>query len=192
MDFSPAAQDNATGAAMVMDAARRIAGMPQRPRRSIRIVLWGGEEQGQLGSTAYVASHRAGIERWVAYLNSDAGTGRQIGWTAPGRADVVEAVRPLVAPLLASNGGIVFDRRMQHAFQSDGAAFIRAGVPVLDLNADDSKYEEVHHTPADTIERVDEGNLEAGAAIVSATALAIADAAKRLAPRRSPRAGDKP
>jgi len=182
-DMSAAAQDNATGVAMVIDAARAISVRTPRPRRSIRFVLWGGEEQGQLGSNAYVAAHRAELDRFIAYLNSDAGTGRQIGWTAPGRADVVDSVRPLVAPLVAAIGGIAFDRSMQYAFQSDGAAFVRAGVPLLDLNADDSRYEEIHHKKTDTLERVDASNLAVGAAIVAATAVAVAEAPKRLAPR---------
>src|SRR5262249_16288226 len=149
-DFATGAQDNATGVAMVLDAARAIAALPDRPRRSIRFALWGGEEQGQLGSNAYARAHEAELGQCVASLNSDAGTGRLIGWTAPGRPDVVSAVRPLVAPLVTAIGGIAFDQSMRYAFQSDGAAFIRAGIPTLDLNADDSRYEEIHHKTTDT------------------------------------------
>jgi hypothetical protein len=183
-DFAAGAQDNATGVAMVLDAARAIAAATERPRRSIRFAFWGGEEQGQLGSGAYVRVHAAELDGCIASLNADAGTGHLIGWTSPGRADVVDAVRPLLAPMLAGIGGIAFDASTQYAFQSDGAHFIRAGVPVLDLNADDSKYEEIHHKDTDTIERVDVRNLAIGAATVAVTAFAIADAPTRIAPRR--------
>jgi Zn-dependent M28 family amino/carboxypeptidase len=183
-DFAAGAQDNATGVAMVLDAARAIAAATERPRRSIRFAFWGGEEQGQLGSVAYVRVHAAELDGCIASLNADAGTGHLIGWTSPGRADVVDAVRPLLAPMLAGIGGIAFDASMQYAFQSDGAHFIRAGVPVLDLNADDSKYEEIHHKDTDTIERVDVRNLAIGAATVAVTAFAIANAPTRIAPRR--------
>jgi carboxypeptidase Q len=182
-DFSPAAQDNATGASMVLETARAIAAAEQRPRRSVRVILWGGEEQGQLGSNAYVRAHGGEIDRWVAYLNTDAGSGSLIGWTAPGRRDVADAARRLLLPLIAPVVAIDVDSSMQYAFQSDGAAFIRAGIPTLDMNADDGPYEEIHHKASDTLDRVDARNVAAGAATVAASAYAIADAPGRLAPR---------
>jgi carboxypeptidase Q len=181
-DVGPAAQDNATGVATVLDAARAIAALGARPRRSIRFALWGGEEQGQLGSTAYARAHAAELDNCVAALNSDAGTGRLIGWTAPNRPDVVAAVRPLVRPL-RDIARVEFDTSSRYAFQSDGAPFVRAGIPMLDVNADDSRYEEIHHKTADTIERVDARQLTVAAAMVAATAFAIADAPERIAPR---------
>jgi hypothetical protein len=182
-DFGTGAQDNATGAAMVLEAARAIAALGQAPRRSIRFALWGGEEQGQLGSTAYARAHAAELDRLVATLNSDAGTGRIIGWTAPGRADLIRAVRPLTRDFLRELDAATFDESLRYAFQSDGAPFILAGIPTLDLNADDTRYEEIHHKAADTIDRVDARNLSVGAATVAATAYAIADATGRMPPR---------
>src|SRR5258705_55126 len=79
--------------------------------------------------------------------------------------------------------GVAFDSSMRYAFQSDGAPFIRAGIPLLDLNADDSTYEDIHHKDTDTIERVDARNLAIGAAIVATTAFAVADAPVRIADR---------
>jgi carboxypeptidase Q len=73
---------------------------------------------------------------------------------------------------------------MQYAFDSDGGPFLRRGVPVLDLNADDSLYEEVHHRSTDTIEHVNARNLAVGAATVAVTAYVIADAPDRLAPHK--------
>jgi len=182
-DFGTGAQDNATGVAMVLEAARAIAALKEPPRRSIRFALWGGEEQGQLGSTAYALAHASDLGRVVAVVNTDAGTGRIIGWTAPGRPDLVRAVRPLTQDFLNELGAATFDESLRYAFQSDGAPFILAGIPTLDLNADDTTYEEIHHKASDTIERVDAHNLAVGAAVVAATALEIADAAGPLAPR---------
>ena len=182
-DFADGAQDNATGVAMVLEAARAIVALKQPPRRSIRFALWGGEEQGQLGSTAYAALHAAELDRLVAALNTDAGSGRVIGWTAPGRADVIRAVRPLTQAFLAELGAGAFDDGMRYAFQSDGAPFILAGIPTLDLNADDTNYEAIHHKTADTIDRVDPRNLAVGAAVLAATAQAIADAPGRVGRR---------
>jgi carboxypeptidase Q len=182
-DFGTGAQDNATGVAMVLEAARAIAALEERPRRSIRFALWGGEEQGQLGSTAYVRAHAAELDRVVALLNADAGTGRMIGWTAPGRDDMVRAVRTLAGSVLEEIGAGTFDESLRYAFDSDGAPFVLAGIPTLDLNADDTKYEDIHHKATDTIERVDARQLAVGAAAIAATAYAIADAPLRIAPR---------
>jgi hypothetical protein len=183
-DFGTGAQDNATGVAMVIEAARAIAALKQPPRRSIRFALWGGEEQGQLGSTAYARAHASELDRLVADLNADAGTGRMIGWTAPGRGDVIRAARRLTEGFLNELGAATFDDSLRYAFQSDGAPFILAGIPTLDLNADDTAYEEIHHKAADTMERVDRRALAVGAAAVAATAYAVADAPGRLAPRQ--------
>ncbi|MGH9140898.1 MAG: M20/M25/M40 family metallo-hydrolase [Vicinamibacterales bacterium] len=182
-DFGPGAQDNATGVAMVLEAARAIAALKAAPRRSIRFVLWGGEEQGQLGSTAYARAHAAELDRIVAVLNTDAGTGRVIGWTSPGRTDLVRALRPLTQSVLDELGAAMFDESLRYAFQSDGAPFVLAGIPMLDLNADDARYEDIHHKATDTIDRVDAHNLAVGAAVVAATAEALAEAPARLVPR---------
>jgi hypothetical protein len=190
-DFGTGAQDNATGAAMVLEAARAIASLEQPPRRSIRFALWGGEEQGQIGSTAYAREHASEQDRVVAYLNTDAGTGRVIGWTAPGRADVVRAAKTLIQGVLDELGAGTFDESLRYGFQSDGAPFILAGIPTLDLNADDTKYEEIHHKAADTIDRVDARNLAVGAAAVAATAHAIADSARGFAPHLDRRAVER-
>jgi carboxypeptidase Q len=180
-DFGSGAQDNATGVAMVLEAARAISAIERPPRRSIRFALWGGEEQGQLGSTAYTRTHPGDLDRTVAALNTDAGTGRTIGWTAPGRSDVVRGVGRLMQNTLDELGAGIFDESLRYAFQSDGAPFVLAGVPMLDLNADDTRYEEIHHKAADTFDRVDVRRLATGAAVVAATAYAIADAASPIA-----------
>jgi carboxypeptidase Q len=190
-DFGTGAQDNATGVAMVLDAARAIAALGQPPRRSIRFALWGGEEQGQIGSTAWTRAHAFELDRVVAILNTDAGSGRVVGWTAPGRGDVVNATRRLTQAVLEELGAVTFDRSLRYAFQSDGAPFILAGIPTLDLNADDSTYEEIHHKTTDTIERVDAGHLATGAATVAATAYEVADAPARIAPRLDRRAVER-
>lgn len=182
-DVATGAQDNATGVAMVLEAARAIASLGRAPRRSIRFALWGGEEQGLLGSTAYVRAHQRELDRCVAVVNTDGGTGRMIGWTTPGRDDVMTAVQELSNQLLARLRVHTVDKRMQYAFDSDGGPFIAEGIPALDLNVDDRAYDEVHHKTTDTMDRVDARNLAVGAATVAITAYAIADLPQRIAPR---------
>lgn len=182
-DSATGAQDNATGVAMVLEAARAIAALGRPPIRSIRFALWGGEEQGLLGSTAYVRAHARELDRLVAVLNADGGTGRIIGWTTPGRDDVMAAVKALSEAVLTRLRADAVDRKMQYAFDSDGGPFIAEGIPVLDLNVDDRAYDDIHHKSTDTIDRVDAGNLAVGAAAVAVTAYVIADLPERIAPR---------
>jgi carboxypeptidase Q len=70
-DYGTGAQDNGTGSVMVMEVARAIVALGQQPSRTIRFALWGGEEEGLVGSTAYVQSHLAELEKCVAVLNTD-------------------------------------------------------------------------------------------------------------------------
>jgi Iap family predicted aminopeptidase len=185
-DFATGAQDNGTGVAMVIEAARAIASLENPPRRSIRFALWGGEEQGLQGSSAYVRAHARELDGCVAVLNTDGGTGRIRGWSAPGRADVAASFVPIARALLAPLGAAAIDTSTQYAFDSDHAPFLRAGIPALDLNPDDGPYEQIHHRAADTLERVDRDNLVTGASVVAITAYAVADSPNRLAPRRTP------
>ena len=182
-DFATGAQDNGTGVAHVLEAARAMAASGRVPRRSIRFALFGGEEEGQLGSAAYVHAHLRELDACIAMLNTDAGSGRTIGWTLPGRADVALAVQPLAQALLKDLHAATLDIGLEYAFQSDGVHFLLAGIPMLDLNADDSRYEEIHHKTTDTIDRVDARNVAIGAATVAVTAWAIADGPRRIAPR---------
>ena len=181
-DFATGAQDNGTGVAMVLDAARAIAALERPPRRSIRFALWGGEEEGLLGSLAYVREHEAELSRCVANINTDGGSGRVLGFFTPGRRDVAAAWRPIGQALLADLGAADIDLSMRYAFQSDDGPFILRGIPALDLNPDDSKYDEVHHTTSDTLDKVDRRDLAIGAAAVAIAAYAIADAERPIAP----------
>jgi carboxypeptidase Q len=181
-DFGTGAQDNGTGVAMVLDAARAIAALGRAPRRSIRFALWGGEEQGLVGSMAYVRAHEAELVRCIANINTDGGSGHVRGFLAPGRHDVAAAMRPISQTLLAGLGAAALDESMRYAFQSDDGPFILNGIPALDLDPDEAKYEEVHHKASDTIDKVDPHNLAIGAAVVAIAAFAIADAAQPIAP----------
>jgi carboxypeptidase Q len=187
-DFATGAQDNATGVIQVLAAARAIAALPRPPRRSIRFVLFGGEEQGQLGSAAYVTRHEHELDGEIAMLNTDAGAGRTIGWTSPGRSDVARALQPFADALLTRLHSSEIDQSLRYAFQSDGAPFLIAGIPMLDLNADDAAYEDIHHKVTDTTDRVDAHNVSIATATVAVTAWSIADAPSRIAPRLDRRA----
>src|ERR1700749_110889 len=139
-DFGTGAQDNGAGVAQVLEAARAIASMPTPPRRSIRFALWGGEEQGLLGSEAYARAHASEMKTCVAALNTDNGAGHPKGWKYEGREDVRAALAPL-GELLSGIGGEQLSP--ETTFDTDHGHFMLAGVPALDMLVDMEHYEEV-------------------------------------------------
>jgi len=178
-DFGTGAEDNGTGAASVIEVARAIAAAGKAPRRSIRFALWGGEEEGLLGSYAYVQAHLHEMGKCVAVLNTDNGSGHPKGWKVEGREDLKEAIRPISDSLLKDIGG--GDLSMEVTYDTDHGPFMLQGVPALDLSVDMKSYMELHHRSSDTYDKVDPVDFKAGSAIVVATAWAIAEAPKPIA-----------
>jgi carboxypeptidase Q len=178
-DYGTGAQDNGSGSVMVLDVARAIAAMGKAPRRSIRFALWGGEEQGLLGSYAYTQAHLNEMSKCVAVLNTDNGAGHPKGWKVESRKDVEDAMKPISEVLLRdiSGGGL----SLETTYDTDHGPFMVQGVPALDLWVEMSHYGEVHHKSSDTYDKVDPIDLKAGTAIVAVTAWAIAEDAKPIA-----------
>lgn len=179
-DYGTGAQDNGTGSVMVLDVARAIASLGKPPRRSIRFALWGGEEEGLLGSYAYTQSHLAEMAKCVAVLNTDNGSGHPKGWKVESRKDLEDAMRPISDSLLKDIGG--GDLSLHITYDTDHGPFMLQGIPVLDLWVDTTHYREVHHKSSDTYDKVDPVDFKAGAAIVAVTAWAIAEDPKAIAP----------
>jgi hypothetical protein len=98
-DLGPGALDNAAGVGAVMETARAIKSLSLAPRRTIRFVLFMGEEEGLIGSVAYVRRHRDEMDRTVAALIMDIGAGRPLGWYSMGRTDLAGEIRELMKPL---------------------------------------------------------------------------------------------
>lgn len=178
-DYGTGAQDNGTGSVMVLDVARAIAAMGKAPRRSIRFALWGGEEQGLLGSYAYTQSHMNEIPKCVAVLNTDNGAGHPKGWKVESRKDVQDAMKPISEALLKDISGGALS--LETTYDTDHGPFMLQGVPALDLWVDMSHYGEVHHKSSDTYDKVDAIDLKAGTAIVAVTAWAVAEDDKAIA-----------
>jgi carboxypeptidase Q len=178
-DYGTGAQDNGSGSAMVLEAARALAAMGRAPRRSIRFALWGGEEQGLLGSEAYVRAHAAELPRCVAVLNTDNGAGHPKGWKVEGRDDLREAMEPISKLLEGLGGGGL---STETSFDTDHGHFMLAGIPALDLWVDMQHYGEIHHKTSDTLDKVDAHNLASDSAIVAVTAFTIADSSSAIAP----------
>ncbi len=174
------AQDNGTGVASVLDAARAVKALPQPPLRTMRFVLFGGEEEGLLGSNAYVKQHLAEMINIDADLISDTGAQPAKGWYLMGRDDEKAAlanIKPLLDPLSA---GDTTDN-VQFLFDTDHAAFDVHGVPSLVLWTEVDKYFTLHHQPSDTFDSVVAKDLEQGTTVLAVTAFAIANSPEPFA-----------
>ena len=179
------AQDNGTGVSTVLEVARAIKALPQPPRRTVRFVLFGGEEQGLLGSTAYVRAHTADLAHIDAVLISDTGAQPAKGWYLMGREDEKPALKA-IAPLLAGLGADQTTDDTQYLFETDHAAFDVLGVPTLVLWTDTDLYFKLHHKASDTFDSVVQKDLNQGAATTAVTAFAIADSPQPFAPHLNP------
>lgn len=178
-DFGTGAQDNGTGAISVLEVARAMMALGKAPRRSVRFALWGGEEQGLLGSYAYTQSHKSDLSKCAAVLNTDNGSGHPKGWKVEGREDLKQAMQPWSDGLLQGLAG--GDLSMETTYDTDHGPFVLQGIPALDLWVDESKYFEIHHKSSDTLDKVDLLDFKAGEAIVAVTAYAIAESEKPIA-----------
>jgi carboxypeptidase Q len=179
------AQDNGTGASTVIEVARAIKASGRAPRRTMRFILFGGEEQGILGSTAYVENHRADMSAIDCVLISDTGGERAKGWYLMGRDDEKGALKD-VEPLLAGLGSNDTTPSTEFLFQTDHVSFDLLGVPTLVLWTDVDKYFKLHHKASDSFDAVVQSDLNQGVATTAATAYAIADSAQPFAPHQTP------
>jgi carboxypeptidase Q len=166
------ATDNADGVTTVMEAMRILKAIGARPRRTIRVALWAGEEQGLLGSKAWVAQHLAGDANAAArdklsvYFNIDNGTGPIYGWYLQNK----EEVRPIFDSWLEPLKAIGARRNViEPVGSTDHLSFIDAGVPGFNPIQEYGNYDvRTHHTNMDTVERLNVDDLRQ-AAIVMAT-----------------------
>ncbi|MGA8041860.1 MAG: M20/M25/M40 family metallo-hydrolase, partial [Terracidiphilus sp.] len=173
------AQDNGTGAATVLAVAQAVQAAGLKPRRTMRFLLFGGEEEGLVGSLRYAHAHAADAAKCVGDFVSDSGDEAPKGWYTFGRKDEAEAVsalKPLLAELDAA--GTTDDGKF--TFQTDEGPFLAQGVPSFVLWTPLEKYFALHHKPSDTFDKVDQRDLNLGAAVVGVTAYAFADSPTTL------------
>ena len=166
------ATDNADGSTTIMEAMRILKAAGARPRRTIRIALWGGEEQGLLGSKAWVAEHLAGDANAAArakfdvYFNIDNGTGKIYGWYLQNNAEVRPIFDSWLEPLRSVGAR---KNTIEPVGSTDHLSFIDAGVPGFNPIQDYGNYDvRTHHTNMDTVDRVNIDDIRQ-AAIVMAT-----------------------
>lgn len=179
------AQDNGTGAAGVIEAARAIMALHRPPRRTVRFILFGGEEEGLLGSLAYAKQHVAELPKIDAVLVTDSGAQPARGWYVMAREDERSPLGA-IAPLLVGLGASGVSSSVDYLYETDHAAFDVLGVPSLVLWNDQDVYNTLHHKANDTFDTVIERDLTQGVTMVTVTAYAIADGREPFASHLSP------
>lgn len=195
------AADNGAGCAMVMEAARILSSLGVRPRRTIRFALWSGEEQGLLGSKAYIAQHVAarpaappgttGLEDYfqivqrfpitpladypklAGYFNLDNGSGRIRGIHAQGNLAAIPALEQLIAPVHALGVDKVVAGNID---STDHELFAAVGLPAFQFIQDPLDYESrIHHSSIDTYDHLNGDDLRQGAVVLAGVLLEAAN-----------------
>jgi carboxypeptidase Q len=176
-DVGDGATDDGGGCIVTWEALRLMKKLNLRPRRTVRVVLWTNEENGGRGGIAYRDRHRAELSKHVMMLESDGGVFRPLGFGFTGNETGRQTVKA-IASLLT---GIAADQINPGGGGADiGPSVTEAHIPALSLDVDGSKYFLIHHTPADTIDKVDPVEMAKCAAAVAVMAYVIADLPQRL------------
>ena len=175
------ATDNADGVAAVMEAMRILRALGVAPRRTIRVALWSGEEQGLLGARAHVAQHYdrpAARDRLAVYLNDDPGSGKTLGFYMQENAAAKAIFDRWLAPLTDLGA----TRNINEGIGStDHVPFHEAGLPGFNVIKDFTAYDErTRHTNADYPERMSEEDLKQSAVFMATFAWAAAMADEKV------------
>ncbi len=168
-DLATGAIDDAAGCGIITAAAKHVMAAGQ-PRRTIRLLWAGAEEVGVFGGQAYFDAH--GAENHAVALESDFGADRiwRVDFKLPeGATDLKKRIGAALAPF-----GVVTGRDEAHG-GADVGALIQAGVPAIDLQQDGSRYFDLHHTPDDTLDKIDPAQLRQNVVVWTATLSLLAN-----------------
>jgi len=177
-DLADGATDDGCGVATTLGAAKAIKLSGFKPKRTIRFVLFTGEEQGLLGSLAYTKMHKDELPNHVAALVLDNGQGPVVRLDMGGHDDLIPAVEKF-ADSVKSFGDVEVDDRT--VFGTDAGPFILAGLPGINMGQDSPEYKYTHHSAVDTFDKVKQDLLTRDATVMGLTAFWIADRPERLA-----------
>jgi len=193
------ATDNGIGSSMMLEAVRILTALHIKPRRTIRVALWSGEEEGLLGSLAYVQQHFGSFEspkpefaKLDAYFNIDSGTGKPRGAGVFGPPSSADLIREAMMPFAdwGFTGVTASDSRRTGG--TDSTSFNNAGLPGIGLAQDPFDYGSfTHHTNLDTYERIYEEDVREGAVEIASAIYALA-MAEDMVPRFKPEEMPKP
>lgn len=168
-DITPGAQDDGAGVAVIMAAGKLIEQLPRNPKRTIRVVLFGAEEQGLLGAQAYAKAHKDDLPKHVLAFEPDSGAGAVRAFSTKFPAEKLAygaAMRTAIGQTAGDNTA---------RGSSDVSVLAAAGVPVVDILVDMSGYFDIHHTVQDTPDRIVPENLRGQTAAYASIAYIAAE-----------------
>lgn len=176
-DLGTGVTDNGAGSMVVLEAARVLARADVRPRRTIRFILFGGEEQGLIGARRYAEAHAAEADSIQAVLVIDNGTGRIVGQALQGRSDLAELWQALLVPV--AHLGVETVREAVKT-GTDHLAFVPYGVPAFNFDQDPRGYSHTHHSQSDTYDKAVPDDLKQASAVMAVTAWELANLGELL------------
>ena len=179
-DLGTGSTDNGTGSMAVLEAARTLAKLNLKPKRTIRFVLFTGEEEGLVGSKRYVEAHKNDLEKISAVLVHDTGTGRVLTLGLHDNYQDREIVDQVLAPLHELK---LLEPSLARTFGTDHASFDDVGVPGFWCIQNMAEYAKTHHSQSDTFDKVWKDDLNQGAEVLAAWAYNTAQLPAML-PRR--------
>ena len=185
-DVGTGAQDDGAGCAITMEAMRLIKASGRRPKRTIRAVLFTNEENGLRGGKAYAETHAAELPKHVAAIESDSGGARPQGFGVSAGPEGLATVTRLSKPLAA----FAADETTDGGGGADISPMADAGVPQLSLRQDGTHYFDIHHTMADTLDKVDSHELAMNATAMAVMAWSLAQLDPPLARYVPPKTED--
>jgi len=181
------ATDNAAGSLIMLEAMRILKTLNLPMRRTVRIALWSGEEQGLIGSRHYVRMHGSEMPHVSAYLNIDNGSGRIRGVYGQGNRAAMQAIDQMLVPF--RDLGVVASR-LDNTGGTDHLSFDRVGVPGFQFIQDPLEYGfRTHHSSVDTYERLVMEDLRQAATIIAWTAYTIANRDEMMPRKQAPAMG---
>ena len=182
-DLGTGTTDNGAGVASLMEAARALQKLGLKPKRTIRFILFTGEEQGLCGSRAYVEAHKSEMPKISGMLVQDIGTGKVLSIGMMENFQDAEIMYQVVKPLKAV-GLLESSEKPQGG--SDHVSFNQAGVPGFYGIQETEQYFQTHHTQADTFDQAKEAGLIQGAQVMAVWAYNVAELADLLPRKPAP------
>jgi carboxypeptidase Q len=176
-DVGTGAIDNGGGCMVMWEAVRVLKQLNLRPRRTIRLVFWVNEENGLRGGIAYRDRYKKQLANHVLMMESDGGVFRPLGFGFSGS----ELSRARVSDIAALLHEVGSDRIGPNGGGADIGPSVEAGnIPAMSLDVDGSKYFLIHHTPADTVDKIDPADMSRCVASAAVMAYVVADMPQRL------------
>lgn len=171
-DLGTGALDNGANVSLVIDLARQIKKLDITPKRTIRFVLFNGEEQGMYGSLGYTQTHLDELDNHVLAATIDIGTGAITGFFINGREEIKTTIDGVLQTVVTLGP---FNQVIDPVVGTDNYDFMIQGVANLVANQADANYASNYHAQSDTFEKVDQQQLKLNSAIMGATILGIAN-----------------